>query len=122
MDLKGKIAMYLAGAPTSLSPPLAAHAQSIAERWKNLKAAGAIGLIAFADPRSSDIPWSRSTLARLNPAMALTDPELIDTKGVRVSVAVNPAHANVFLEGTGQTAEKSPRASPQQCSSAAIPA
>ena len=30
VDLKGKIAMYLAGAPTSLSPPLAAHAQSIA--------------------------------------------------------------------------------------------
>jgi Peptidase family M28 len=106
VDLNGKIAMFLSGAPTHLPPPLAAHAQSVAERWKNLKTAGAIGYMSFADPRSSDIPWSRSTLARLNPAMALTDPALIDTKGVRVAVAVNPAHADLFLDGTGQTAEK----------------
>lgn len=105
IDLKGKIAMYLSGAPPGLAPPLSAHSQSLAERWKNFKAAGAMGIISFADPRSSDIPWSRSTLARLNPTMALTDPALIETAGMRLSVAVNPEHANIFLEGTGQTVQ-----------------
>ena len=97
--------MYLSGAPPGLAPPLSAHSQSLAERWKNFKAAGAMGIISFADPRSSDIPWSRSTLARLNPTMALTDPALIETAGMRLSVAVNPEHANIFLEGTGQTVQ-----------------
>jgi hypothetical protein len=103
IELKGKIAMYLTGAPSNLAAPLAAHSQSVAERWKLLKGAGAIGTISLADPRSSDIPWSRSTLARLNPTMALTDPALIDTRGMRVQVTVNPAHADLFLAGTGHT-------------------
>ena len=105
VDLKGKIAFYLSGAPSSLPAPLAAHAQSVAERWKNLKNAGAIGTMSFSDPRSSDIPWARSTLARLNPAMALTEPALIDNAGSRISISVNPQHADIFLQGTGQTAE-----------------
>jgi hypothetical protein len=106
IDLKGKIAMYLAGAPSQLPAPLAAHAQSTAERWKNLRAAGAIGIIGVADPKSSDIPWSRSTLARLNPAMTLTDPSLIDTTGIQVQITANPAYADLFLEGTGHSVEK----------------
>jgi Zn-dependent M28 family amino/carboxypeptidase len=106
INLKGKIAIYLSGAPSQLPAPLAAHAQSTAEKWKHLRAAGAIGLIGFADPKSSDIPWSRSTLARLNPAMALVEPALIDTTGMQTHIAVNPAHADVFLEGTGHSVEK----------------
>lgn len=106
IDLKGKIAFFLSGAPSHLPAPLAAHSQSVAERWKNLKAAGAIGTMAFADPQSSDIPWSRSTLTRLAPAVTLVEPALIDNAGVQVSIAVNPAQANVFLGGAGHTVEQ----------------
>jgi hypothetical protein len=106
LDLKGKIAFYLSGAPSNVSAPLAAHAQSVAERWRNLKAAGAIGTMSFADPRTSDIPWARSTLARLNPVIALTEPQLIDTAGIKISIVVNPQHADLFLAGTEHTSEK----------------
>ena len=37
------------------------------------KAAGAVGTLSIANPKSMDIPWARSTLARLQPAMALAD-------------------------------------------------
>ena len=106
VNLKGKIAVYIAGAPANLPAPLAAHAQSTAERWKHLKAAGAIGAMAFSDPRTADIPWSRSTLRRLAPAVTLVEPALIDYAGVQVSIALNAEHANIFLANTGHTAEQ----------------
>lgn len=106
LDLKGKIAFYLSGAPSSVPGPLAAHSQSAAERWKNLKAAGAIGTMSLSDPKTDDIPWSRSTLRRLFPVLGLTDPRLIDNVGVKVSIAVNPEHADLFFEGTGHTVQK----------------
>ena len=106
LDLKGKIAFYLSGAPSHLAAPLAAHSQSAAERWKNLRAAGAVGSISFSDPRTADIPWARSTLRRLTPVLALTEPQLIDSSGVKVSITVNPLHGDLFLAGTGHTVEK----------------
>ena len=39
-DLKGKIVVHLAAAPKHLPGPLAAHAQSTAQRWTNYRAAG----------------------------------------------------------------------------------
>jgi len=106
IDVKGKIAFYLSGAPSHLPAPLAAHAQSAAERWKNLRDAGAIGTMSFTDPQTTDIPWSRSTLRRLAPVLALTDPRLSDTTGVRISITVNPQHLDLFLAGTNHSAEQ----------------
>lgn len=103
MDLKGKIAFYLAGAPSTLPAPLAAHSQSPAERWKALKAAGAIGTMTFPDPQAMDIPWARATMRRLMPSIGLTEPALIDTAGVRIGITVNPEHGDLFLAGTGHT-------------------
>src|SRR5205807_9741253 len=42
-DLHGKIAVILAGQPPDIPGALASHASSAGERWKALKAAGAIG-------------------------------------------------------------------------------
>jgi hypothetical protein len=106
VDLKGKVAFYLSGAPSTLAAPLAAHAQSTAERWKNLRSAGAIGTMSFSDPKTTDVPWSRSTLRRLSPILSLTEPQLIDNTGVKVSITVNPQHGDVFLARTGHTTEK----------------
>jgi len=104
LDLHGKIAVYLSGAPKSIPGPLAAHSQSGAERWKNLRNAGAVGTAAFSNPKHTDIPWARASLARFLPAMSLADPNLDDTKGHIISIVINSQNADKFLAGTGHTA------------------
>lgn len=106
IDLKGKIAVYLSAAPTRVSASLAAHSQSLAERWKTLRAAGAVGIAAFANPKKSDIPWARSTLARTNPSLTLADQALVDTVGMQVQIVLNTARADRLLAGTGHTVEE----------------
>lgn len=101
IDLRGKIAVCLQGGPSSLAGPLRAHAQSTAVRWQHLREAGAVGLVTIANPKSMDIPWERATLARLQPAMALADPALSETRGMKLSVRVNPAKAEKWFEGSG---------------------
>ena len=104
LDLHGKIAVILQGAPSFMPPPLAAHMQS-AERWKRLRAAGAIGLAGFSDPKHTDVPWARSTLARLQPSMVLRDPQLSESQaGMQISVRINPVHLDKWFAGTGHTA------------------
>jgi hypothetical protein len=106
LDMKGKIVFCLSGAPAHLPGPLAAHAQSGAERWRHMRTAGAIGVMAFGDPQKADVPWERATLRRLAPVVTLEDPALIENAGTRVTVTVNPQYADAFLEGTGHTAQE----------------
>src|ERR1700743_3075160 len=54
LDLKGKVAVVLTGSPADVPSALSAHYQSRAERWKALKAAGAIGVILIQNPASVD--------------------------------------------------------------------
>lgn len=103
LSLKGAIVAFVAAAPQSLPGPLQAHFGSGAERWKVYQAAGAIGTISIANPKSMDVPWARSTLARLAPAMSLADPSLEDAPGQKLSVAWNPAHADKLFAGSGHT-------------------
>jgi hypothetical protein len=72
-NLKGKIAVYIAGAPSSIPPDLASHYSFAGHRWKALKAAGVIGTIGIPNPKNMDIPWERSMLSRLHPQMRLAD-------------------------------------------------
>ncbi len=71
LDLKNKVAVILTGSPADVPSALSAHYQSRAERWKALKAAGAIGLIQIQNPASVDLPWARSSLNRNHPSMDL---------------------------------------------------
>jgi Zn-dependent M28 family amino/carboxypeptidase len=103
LNLKGAVVVYISSTPKSLPGPLQAHFGSAAERWKMYKAAGAIGTISIANPKSMDIPWSRSTLARLQPAMSLADASLDDAPGQQISVTMNPAHADKLLIDSGYT-------------------
>ncbi len=103
LDLKGKIVVYLSGGPKSIPGPLKSHYQSAAERWKYLKAAGAVGIATIQNPKSMDIPWSRARLARLMPSMSLADPSLQETKGLRLAISINPERADKFFAGTGHT-------------------
>ena len=103
LNLKGAIVVYISATPKSLPGPLQAHFGSAAERWQMYRAAGAVGTISIANPKSMDIPWARSTLARLHPAKALADPSLQDGAGQQLSIAMNPAHADKLLAGSGHT-------------------
>jgi Zn-dependent M28 family amino/carboxypeptidase len=102
-DTKGKIAVYLAGAPSNLSGALAAHYQSGAERWKTLQAAGIVGAISIANPKHMDIPWSRQAANRTQATMTLAAPGTNETEGEKITVTWNPAHAGDLFAGTGHT-------------------
>jgi Zn-dependent M28 family amino/carboxypeptidase len=103
LDLKGAVVVFISSTPASLPGPLQAHFGSAAERWRMYKAAGAIGTITIANPKSMDIPWSRSTLARLQPAMSLADAALEDAPGQQIAITMNPAHADKLFAGSGHT-------------------
>jgi Zn-dependent M28 family amino/carboxypeptidase len=103
LDLKGKIVVFLAGSPADIPTALASHYQTPAERWKSLREAGAIGTISIFNPASMDIPWSRISLNRNQPAMDLADPEFYDTPGLQLSVLCNPASAERLFAGSGHT-------------------
>jgi len=103
LDLKGKIAVVFAGSPASMTAALAAHYQSAAERWKALRAAGAIGLLGLPNPASMDIPWSRMALNRTQPSMALIGVQYNDTAGELFAATFNPEYADMLFAGTGHT-------------------
>lgn len=106
MDLKGRIAVVLPGAPKTLPGPLASHAQSTAELWRGLRRAGAIGIARLYNTNRADIPWERHTLARAEPVLVLGDRELVDTEGQQAYLTFSAAGAAKLLEGSGHTYEE----------------
>ena len=98
-----EVVVYLSAVPAGLPGPLQAHVGSAAERWRTLKAAGAIGTMTLANPKTVEIPWARSTLARLQPQMSLADAALDEAAGQQLSVTMNPAHADKLFAGSGHT-------------------
>jgi Zn-dependent M28 family amino/carboxypeptidase len=103
LDLHGKIVVLIAGAPAEIPGPLAAHYQTPGERWKPLRAAGAIGAINIPNPASMDIPWARMSLNRAHAAMDLAAPEFNETAGLKMSLTFNPAQAEKLFAGSGHT-------------------
>jgi Zn-dependent M28 family amino/carboxypeptidase len=103
LDLAGKIAVALQGGPATIPGPLRSHAQSSAVRWKHLRAAGAIGVAIIGNPKHTDTPWERSTLARLHPSMSLADSSMNESEGQRLSIRVNPDRAEKLFAGSGHT-------------------
>ena len=106
LDLKNKVAVILTGSPADIPSALSAHYQSRAERWKALKAAGAIGVIQIPNPASMDLPWSRMSLNRNHASMDLIGPEFDETAGAKLAITFNPANADLLLQGTGHTFEE----------------
>ncbi len=103
LNLKGKVAVLLTGSPADVPSALSAHYQSLAERWKALKEAGAIGAISIPNPSSMDIPWSRISLNRTHPSMVLADPKLDDAAGEQFAMYFNPAKAEMLFAGSDHT-------------------
>jgi hypothetical protein len=103
LDVEGKIVVYLAGSPADVPTALASHYQTPGERWKALHTAGAVGTVTIANPASMDIPWSRISLNRNEPAMDLADAEFYETPGLQLAITFNPASAEKLFEGSGHT-------------------
>ncbi|HWZ98494.1 MAG TPA: M28 family metallopeptidase [Candidatus Dormibacteraeota bacterium] len=102
-DLSGKIAVFISGSPSDVPSALASHYSTFAERWKSLRAAGAIGTITILNPASMDIPWSRIALNRLHPSMDLADAEFNESEGLKLALTFNPAQAEKLFLGSGHT-------------------
>ena len=103
VDTKGKIAVYFAGAPSSVSAALASHYQSGAERWRTLKGAGMIGTISVPNPKHMDIPWQRQAGNRTQMSMTLAAPGMDDTAGQQVAITWNPSRLDQLFAGTNHT-------------------
>jgi Zn-dependent M28 family amino/carboxypeptidase len=102
-DLKGKIVVYVTGGPAALPGPIKAHYQSGEERRKTLLKAGVIGTIAIANPKSVEVPWSRTAASRFQPEMELSDPGPGVPPPLEVSIRFNPASAEMLFAGSDHT-------------------
>ena len=103
LDLKGKVAVYIAGTPASITGGLAAHYQQAGVRWQALRKAGALGMIAIPNPNTVEQRWEQTAPSRLNPVMTLTDPRFNDLAGMKVGASVNAASADRLLAGAEHT-------------------
>jgi len=101
LDLKGKIAVFITGAPKGWPGPLSAHVQSADVRWESLRRAGAIGVVSIAKVQTT--PWVRTSAARVQMQMSARMPGLEEERGQQIQVVFNPAHADMLFEGTGHT-------------------
>jgi len=106
LDVRGKIAVYVSGGPSSVPGPLGSHYQSAAERRKFLQRAGVVGTCVIANPIAMDVPWARSTLARFQPAMSLDYADLDESGGLKLGVTINPVHLDKWLAGSGHSADE----------------
>ncbi len=98
LDVKGKVAVVLAGAaPKGIpGPALAAGRAAAAEA---LHRGGAAGVLTIYSPHP-DIPWDRYALARLHPQMRLASDSTAHADGVTVTVVLNPAKAERLFSGS----------------------
>ena len=101
LDLKGKVAVIISGAPADIPGALASHYQSAAERWKALRKAGAVGTVVILNPAAMDIPWERISVNRTHPSMSLSGAEFDETAGEKLAVIFNPSRAGKLFEGSG---------------------
>jgi Zn-dependent M28 family amino/carboxypeptidase len=103
LDLKGKVAVILSGAPAEIPGALSAHYQSSAERWKTLAKTGAVGIVSLPNPNHMEVPWSRMSGSRTRPSMALVGTEFNDTAGEKLLVTFNPVKASLLFDGSGHS-------------------
>jgi Zn-dependent M28 family amino/carboxypeptidase len=101
LDLKGKIAVVLTGAPRGWPGPLSAHVQNADVRWSALRQAGAIGVVSI--PKVQTTPWIRAAAARTRPQMSARMPGMEEDRGQQISIVFNPEHAEMLFAGTGHT-------------------
>lgn len=114
LDIKGKVVVFYNAAPEKLLGPQRAYARGLDQRWKQLSAAGVIGVISIASPRA--VPGTeKMTPAQqaaaqpqraVGPQLLFADPDLDILRGLRLSATLTRAGFDKLLQGTGHTADE----------------
>lgn len=118
VDLHGKIAVILPGAPAKFPSEVRAHYASLKEKYTELAQRGAIGVVTLITPLEEQrYPWAMTLNAQRFPAMRLVDaggalvdgfPELRVRATVRrTSAAKLVAHAGRKIEEVFAAADRS---------------
>ena len=99
LDVKGKVVLFLEGAPASVPSTVAAHYSSLEERARNFERLGAAGVVIIGNPRLEEIPWARLAVmrAQLGRKMDLTDPSMNIGTSIKVAAVVNPRYAATLM-------------------------
>ncbi len=113
-DLSGKIAVFYNAAPERLQGPQRAYARSLDQRWKQLHAAGAVGVISVTPPRvvpgTEKMTPAQQQAAQpqraQGPSLLFADPDLDTLKGLHVFASATPTGFDKLLTGTGHTAQE----------------
>ena len=112
VDLKGKIAVFFNAPPDRLQGPQRAYARGADQRWKELRATGAVGMLSLALPRyiPGQEKMTPEQIAKAQPQSAggqrvtFTDTETFALPGLQFSGSIANAEAcGKLLAGTGHT-------------------
>ena len=108
IDLHGKIAVVLAGSPPSLHGPLKAYFRTPLERWRALKAAGAIGVISIPEPsvRNPNGPPQQPRAGGSRATYLIADSSLDPLQGAQLSAVIPIASAASLFAGSGHTLQE----------------
>jgi len=104
MDLKGKVVVFFNAPPENLLGPQRAYARGMDQRWKQLAAAGAVGVVqlALAAPTNNTNGPARAGGARL----LFEDASLDTTKSLQVNAMVAYSAAEQLFAGSGHSYEE----------------
>ena len=105
LDLRGKYAVVLSGAPVGMPSEVGAHLA--AEKGLAAQKAGAIGLITIPSPSLlARMPWEKLRDRSNDPVVSWLDAQgqpYVRTPGIRGSASVNGPAADALLAGSGRT-------------------
>jgi Zn-dependent M28 family amino/carboxypeptidase len=98
-DLKGKVAVYFAGAPADQTAAVVAHRQAGGERWRVMRERGAIGQLQIYNPFQPGADWARTIEAAQQPTYALADTEEFADR--RLAGTIYHEAAKTIFQGSG---------------------
>lgn len=101
LDLRGRIAVYVAGGPAQVSGALKSHAR--AERARLLAERGAVGAIGVTPTAQLESPWARTVASATQSGMYFADPAIRTVPGPFFEASVDPARAERLFAGSGRT-------------------
>jgi Zn-dependent M28 family amino/carboxypeptidase len=99
LDLRGKIAVFVGGAPRGTNAALASHAR--ADRLRLLAERGAIGAISLTSSRQLETTWARVAATATSTGLYFADPSVRAVRGRFFDASMNPAAAERLFASAG---------------------
>lgn len=103
-DVRGKIAVFYNAPPVDLLGNQRAYGRGNDQRWKSLRAAGAVGMIQIAMPRPGAA--APRGVGRPPSALLFADPSLDSLAGIQIVGTLTPTGAAKLFAGTGHTLDE----------------